>query len=81
MFSDTLTSHRYGSADSAACLRILIVDDHPAYRHGIGSLIEDDSALTVCAEAADLRQALTKMREWKPDAAVIDISLPGQNGI
>lgn len=61
--------------------RILVVDDHPVFRHGIASLINNEPDLTVCGEAANSPSALDAMRRLKPDAALIDISMPGANGI
>lgn len=61
--------------------RILVVDDHPVFRHGIASLIGNEPDLTVCGEAANSPSALEAMRRLKPDAALIDISMPGANGI
>ncbi len=61
--------------------RILIVDDHPVFRHGIGALISAEKDLTVCGEAESAPAALEAMRRLKPDLAMLDISLQGTNGI
>lgn len=61
--------------------RVLIVDDHPVFRHGIAALINAESDLEVCGEAASSPQALAAMRTLQPDVALIDISLPGSNGV
>ncbi|MCK9588224.1 MAG: response regulator transcription factor [Terrimicrobiaceae bacterium] len=61
--------------------RVLIVDDHPVFRHGITALINAESDLTICGEAATSPSALEAMRTLKPDIALLDISLPGTNGI
>lgn len=61
--------------------RVLIVDDHPVFRHGIAALINAESDLEVCGEAASSQQALAAMRTLQPDVALIDISLPGSNGV
>lgn len=61
--------------------RILIVDDHPVFRHGIAALITAEKNLAVCGEADSAPAALEAMRRLKPDLAMLDISLQGTNGI
>jgi DNA-binding NarL/FixJ family response regulator len=65
----------------AAQKRILIVDDHPVFRRGIAALITEQVDLTVCGEAENAPTALDAMRRLKPDLALLDISMPGANGI
>jgi DNA-binding NarL/FixJ family response regulator len=62
-------------------IRILIADDHALVRAGIRALAETLSGVEVVAEAADGREALALMKSRKPDVAVMDISMPGLNGI
>lgn len=66
---------------SLAQRRILIVDDHPVFRRGIAAMIGEQGDLTVCGEADNAPSALDAMRRLKPDLALLDISLPGANGI
>ena len=61
--------------------RVLIVDDHPVFRHGITALINAEPDLVVCGEATSSPSALDAMRKLQPDIALLDISLPGTNGI
>ena len=61
--------------------RILIVDDHPLFREGLGQMIDRNPDLMVCGEAADAAQALTAIAELKPDLALVDITLGGSNGL
>jgi DNA-binding NarL/FixJ family response regulator len=61
--------------------RILIVDDHPVFRFGLSSLIDAQPNLTVCGQAGAAPQALDAMRTLDPDLVVLDVSLPGTNGI
>lgn len=68
-------------ADPAARKRILLVDDHPIFRHGLTALLDRQPGLFVCGQADSAPGALEQMRRLKPDLAVIDISLRGTNGI
>lgn len=61
--------------------RILLVDDHELVRRGIRSLLEAEDDFEVCAEAADGREAVDLVRELAPDVVVMDIGMPGMNGI
>ena len=61
--------------------RILIVDDHPLFRHGIGDLINAETDLEICGEADSAPTALEGIRRHSPDLVTIDISLRGANGI
>ena len=61
--------------------RVLIVDDHPAVREALAMRIGLQSDLEVCAEAADLSEALRLVADTQPDVAVIDISLKTGCGI
>lgn len=61
--------------------RVLIVDDHPTVREGLVWRIGQEADLEVCAEAADMPEALRLVDETQPDAAVVDISLKTTNGI
>jgi DNA-binding NarL/FixJ family response regulator len=61
--------------------RILLVDDHPIVRQGIQSLISQESDLVICGEAESAGEALELLRGQRPDAAVIDITLKGTDGL
>ena len=61
--------------------RVIIVDDHPLLRRGMAALLSDQPDLDVCGEAQDARGALQAMRDLTPDVALIDINLPGANGL
>jgi len=60
---------------------VLVVDDHPIVRQGIRSLLEQEPDLVVCAEAESAAEALSRVEEKPPDAALIDISLVGADGL
>lgn len=61
--------------------KIYIVDDHPLMRKGLVMTIEKEIGFEVCGQAESAEEALTEIINLKPDAAVVDISLPGMNGI
>lgn len=59
---------------------ILIVDDHVGVRRAIRSLLESRT-LAVCGEAADGHEAIRKVRELLPDIVLMDVEMPGMNGL
>ena len=62
--------------------RIVIVDDHPLFRKGLEQLIKNsDPGFTVCGEAGNAADAMDVLRKFRPDLVIVDISLPGANGI
>lgn len=60
---------------------IYIVDDHPLMRKGMAMTLEDSVEFTVCGQSESAEEAIGDIPEKKPDCCVIDISLPGMNGI
>ena len=60
---------------------ILPVDDHPIVLRGLSVLVNQESDITVCGEAADAHNALTAIEVLKPDLVIVDISLKGTNGL
>jgi DNA-binding NarL/FixJ family response regulator len=62
-------------------LRILLADDHATVRHGLKLLIDAEPDMTVVAEAGDGEDAMRAALRAKPDVVVMDISMPGVNGL
>ena len=62
-------------------LRVLIVDDHGIVRAGIRSLLENDADIEVVGEAENGGGAIEKVKKLKPDMVLMDLSMPGMNGI
>jgi len=69
------------SSDKKSKRKVLIVDDHPIVRHGLGELIARQRDLETCGEAADVAEALRQIETNRPDVAIVDISLQGENGL
>jgi PAS domain S-box-containing protein len=61
-------------------VRVLVVDDHEIVRRGVRSLLQE-AGIEVCGEAVDGSDAIGKVQELKPDAVVMDVSMPNGNGI
>jgi two-component system nitrate/nitrite response regulator NarL len=64
-----------------ARVRVLVADDHPLYREGIVRAIKERPDLDLVAEAGDGRDALDEIKRLEPDVAVLDIRMPGLEGI
>jgi DNA-binding NarL/FixJ family response regulator len=62
-------------------IRLLIADDHTLVRLGIRALAQTLAGVEVVAEAGDGREALALMKSLRPDVAIMDISMPGLNGL
>jgi len=70
------------AAKTQKAKQIVIVDDHPLFRKGLEQLINSsDDRFRICGEANDAAEGMTVIREIKPDLAIVDLSLPGANGI
>jgi len=62
-------------------VRILIADDHPIVRKGLRSLLDEEPEIKVVGEAEDGTQALAEIERLRPDIAIIDMMMPGHNGL
>jgi len=65
----------------ADAIEILLVDDHAMFRAGIKALLEAEGRVTVIGEASSGDEAVDRVRELKPDVVVMDLSMPGSNGL
>ena len=61
--------------------RVLLVDDHPIVRHGLGLLIDQEEDLMVCGETSSAVETLDNFKQMEADIAVVDISLQGTSGL
>lgn len=62
-------------------IRVVLADDHPVVRQGLRQAIESDQSLKVVAEAGDGHQALELVRRLKPEIVILDIDMPGLDGL
>jgi len=62
-------------------ITVMIVDDHPVFRQGLRRVLESEDDLDVVAEVADGIEALQLARQMIPNVMLLDINLPGMNGL
>jgi len=62
-------------------IKVLLADDHQILREGLRAMLEKEYNMEVLGEAADGREALRLIREKTPDVIVMDITMPGLNGV
>jgi len=62
-------------------ITVLVADDHPIFRKGLCEVLSEDQSIKLVAEVADGAAALQKIRELKPQAAVLDLDMPQMNGL
>jgi DNA-binding NarL/FixJ family response regulator len=62
-------------------MRVLIADDHPVFRHGIRAILSAEPDLDVVGEASGGAEAVALAAELRPDLVLMDVSMPGVNGI
>ncbi len=72
---------RPGGPERTAGLRVLLADDQAMVRGGFRLILESQPGITVAAEAADGIQAVALARELRPDVCLVDIRMPGMDGI
>jgi DNA-binding NarL/FixJ family response regulator len=67
--------------DAETTISVLLVDDHPLVRAGLTALIDSTPDLVVVGEASGGEQAITLAAECEPDVVLMDLSMPGMNGV
>src|SRR5271156_5379824 len=66
---------------SPSLIRILTVDDHALLREGIAALVNTEPDMKLVAEASNGEDAIEKFRSHRPDVTLMDLQMPGLNGI
>ena len=62
-------------------IRVLLADDHEIVREGLASLLEAQPDIEVIGQVGDGEMALDAARHTRPDVVVMDVSMPGMNGV
>ena len=62
-------------------ISVLVADDHSIVREGVRRLIEGESDIKLCGEAADGREVLAKIEAHHPNVVILDITMPGMSGL
>lgn len=62
-------------------IRVVVADNHPAFREGLCRLLADEKELEIVGRAGDGEEIVTLSKELQPDVAIVDIAMPKQNGI
>ncbi len=66
---------------SVNTIRVMLVDDHPIMRRGLQDVLEDFGAFEVVAQAANGVEAVTTAEETRPDIIIMDVMMPGKDGV
>lgn len=67
--------------ENAGRMRILTVDDHPLLREGVASMINAEPDMQIVAEADSGAEAIRQFRNCRPDVTLMDLQMPGMNGV
>lgn len=62
-------------------IRVLVVDDHPVLRDGVAAILENQTDMTMVGEARDGSEAVERFRALRPDVTLMDLQMPGMNGV
>ncbi len=81
MSSPSIPAPGPDAAQGAAPIRLLIVDDHPVVRDGVSSMFARNPEFEVLGEAADGAEAVRMALELRPDVILMDLRMPGMDGV
>jgi two-component system, NarL family, nitrate/nitrite response regulator NarL len=74
-------NHAKGVSAKKRIIKVLVADDHPVVRKGLQTCLAKQKNMKIVGEAVDGDEALRKARELSPDVVLMDISMPGINGL
>ncbi len=66
---------------AASKIKVMTVDDHPLLREGIAAVLQGEGDIVLVAEATSGEQAIESFRTHRPDVTLMDLQMPGMNGI
>ena len=75
------TNSILGRGPNENCIRIVVVDDHPLFRHGLVQLLNSERTFEVCGEASSAPEAMEVVRKQLPSMVIADLGLKGANGL
>jgi two-component system response regulator NreC len=78
---DTTSTEAATPGMARKAIRILIADDHPIFRAGLRALLEAQPDMQVVGEAGNGQEAVARARQLQPDVVLLDISMPGMDGL
>jgi DNA-binding NarL/FixJ family response regulator len=81
VMGSSCSARRKVKREGLEVIRILTVDDHALLREGIAALVNAESDMRVVAEAANGQEAIEQFRLQRPDVTLMDLQMPGLNGI
>jgi DNA-binding NarL/FixJ family response regulator len=67
--------------EESPLVRVLVVDDHALFRHGLLQVLRAATDIEVVGEARDGLAAIEQAAQWQPDVVLMDVRMPGTNGI
>ncbi len=62
-------------------IRVLVVDDHPVLRDGVAAILDNQADMTMVGEARNGTEAVERFRALRPDVTLMDLQMPGMNGV
>jgi DNA-binding NarL/FixJ family response regulator len=62
-------------------IRVLVVDDHPVLRDGVAAILENQTDMVMVGEARNGSEAIERVAELRPDVTLMDLQMPGMNGV
>lgn len=62
-------------------IRVLVVDDHPVLRHGVAAILENQTDMMMVGEAREGGEAIERFHALRPDVTLMDLQMPGMNGV